>query len=208
MTRTTSLAPHLTTWPQLGQLVNGSVVTMGVFDGFHRGHQILARRACDRAHELLIPSVLLTFDPHPLLLTRPERAPRQLMTVTERVETALALGIDHVIVLPFDRQMASTSAESFVSDGLVQRLGARHVVVGVNFRFGRGGTGDTDYLQEAGHWHGFDVDPVPLVEHRGRVCSSTNVRGLLAGGDLTAARGLLGRSADRVLGPRSIAATA
>jgi riboflavin kinase/FMN adenylyltransferase len=208
MTHTTPLARHLTAWPEPGQLADGSVVTMGVFDGFHRGHQTLVRRARDRAHELLVPSVLLTFDPHPLVLTCPERAPKQLMTVTERVQTALALGIDHVLVLPFDRQVASTSAENFVHDGVVERLGARHVVVGANFRFGRGGTGDTDYLQEAGNWHGFDVDAVPLVEHRGRVCSSTNVRGLLAGGDLAAARELLGRSADRVLGPRSIAATA
>lgn len=211
MTRTstqTPLARHLTAWPEPGRFEHGSVVTMGVFDGFHRGHQALVRRARSRARELLVPSVLLTFDPHPLVLTCPERAPRQLLTVEERVQAALGLGIDHVLVLPFDRQTAATSAENFVRDGLVARLGARHVVVGANFRFGRGGTGDTDYLAEAGHWHGFDVDPVPLVEHRGRVCSSTTVRGLLARGDVAAARELLGRSADHVLGARTIAATA
>lgn len=208
LTCTATLPAHLTAWPEPGRLLRGSVVTMGVFDGFHRGHQTLVQRARKRAAQLLVPSVLLTFDPHPLVLTCPERAPRQLLGVEERVQAALGLGIDHVLVLPFDRQLAATSPESFVRDGLVDRLGARHVVVGANFRFGRGGTGDTDYLQEAGHWHGFDVDAVPLVEHRGRVCSSTTVRGLLARGEVAAARELLGSSADRVLRPRRAPAPA
>lgn len=199
MTVTAPLARHLTAWPDPDQLSAGSVVTMGVFDGFHRGHQALAERARARAARLRLPSVLLTFDPHPLLVTCPERAPRQLLSVEERVDSALDLGIDHVLVLPFDREMAATTAEDFVRFGLAQRLHARHVVVGANFRFGRRGSGDPDHLARAGESYGFDVDAVSLVEHGGRVCSSTEVRGLLANGDTTAARELLGLSADRVL---------
>lgn len=195
------LARHLTAWPHPDRLNRGSVVTMGVFDGFHRGHQALVERA--RAHAVAreVPSVLLTFDPHPLALTCPERAPTMLMTVEQRVEAALDLGIDHVLVLPFDRTLAATPAEDFVRDGLVDRLGARHVVVGANFRFGRGGAGDTGYLRDSGPRLGFTAESVALVEHRGRVCSSTTIRNLLATGDLAAARDLLGTSADRVLRP-------
>lgn len=199
LTLTAPLAHHLTAWPDPDQLSAGSVVTMGVFDGFHRGHQALVERARTRAARLRLPSVLLTFDPHPLLVTCPERAPKQLLSVEERVDSALDLGIDHVLVLPFDRETAVTPAEDFVRSGLVERLHARHVVVGANFRFGRHGSGDPDYLAKAGEWYGFDVEAVSLVEEGGRVCSSTEVRGLLANGDTTAARKLLGRSADRVL---------
>lgn len=199
MTLTAPLARHLTAWPDPDQLAAGSVVTMGVFDGFHRGHQALVQRARMRAARLRLPSVLLTFDPHPLLVTCPERAPKQLLSVEDRVDSALDLGIDHVIVLPFDRETAATLAEDFVRSGLVERLCTRHVVVGANFRFGRHSAGDPDYLAEAGEWYGFDVEAVSLVEQDGRVCSSTAIRGLLAGGDTAAARELLGRSADRVL---------
>ena len=195
-------ARHLRAWPQRGQFDAGSVVTMGVFDGFHRGHQALVERARARARVLRLPSVLLTFDPHPLVVTCPDRAPRQLLTVDERVERALGLGIDHVLVLPFDKAMAATPAEEFVRGGLVERLRVRHVVVGENFRFGRCGAGDPDYLAEAGQWWEFDVDAVPLVEHEGQVCSSTAVRRLLADGDTETARRLLGRSAGRVLTTR------
>lgn len=184
------------------ELATGSVVTMGVFDGFHRGHQALVERARTRAHVLGVASVLLTFDPHPLLLTCPERAPRQLLTLDERVAAALDLGIDHVLVLPFDRRMAATSAGDFIRAGLVERLHARHVVVGENFRFGRSGEGAPGSLAEAGRSFGFGVDTMPLVEHQGRVCSSTEVRRLLAAGDTAAAQALLGRSSAIVLGRR------
>lgn len=190
---------HLRAWPERGAFASGSVVTMGVFDGFHRGHQALVQRARTRARALRLPSVLLTFDPHPLMVTCPERAPRQLLSIDQRVARALDLGVEHVLVLPFDKSMAATSAEDFVWQGLVERLHVQHVVVGENFRFGRCGAGDPDYLTEAGEWAGFTVDAAPLVQHGGQVCSSTAVRRLLAGGDLRTARQLLGRSADRVL---------
>lgn len=199
MPQTARLARHLTAWPDPDQLGLGSVITMGVFDGFHRGHQELVQRTRTRAALLRVPSVLLTFDPHPLLVTCPERAPRQLLSLEQRVAAALDLGIDHVLVLPFDRDTAVIPPEEFVRAGLVERLHARHVVVGANFRFGRSGAGDPGYLAEAGERYDFDVDAVSMVEQGGRVCSSTAVRGLLAAGDAETARKLLGRSADLVM---------
>ena len=197
---TTTPTSHWTGWPHPDHLAEGSVVTMGVFDGFHRGHQALVARTRRRAAALGVPSVLLTFDPHPLLVTCPERAPRPLLSVHERVAAATALGIDAVVVLPFDEVTAATSAEAFVHDGLVAHLHPRHVVIGANFRFGHRGSGDPAFLTHAGSLGGFGVDVVPLLTTEGRTCSSTAVRSALAEGDVATARQLLGRSTSRVLG--------
>lgn len=177
---------------------HGAVVTMGVFDGFHRGHQALVQRACEHGARLRLPTVLVTFDPHPLLVTCPERAPRQLLPVEDRVDLARQLGIDEVVVLPFTRELASTSAEDFVRE-LVRGTGMRQLVVGANFRCGRAGAGDVDYLARAGEWHGFCVEALDLVRIGERTCSSTEVRRLLAAGDEQGASALLGRVDPRVL---------
>src|SRR3546814_901758 len=135
-------------WPEPGEIgPHGSVVTMGVFDGFHRGHQALVRRARGHGARLRLPSLLVTFDPHPMLVTCPERTPRALLNVEQRVELALARGVDGVVVLPFTRATAATGAEDFVDAGLVGRLGMRTLVVGANFRCGRAGAGDVDFLR-------------------------------------------------------------
>ncbi|WP_067435104.1 hypothetical protein [Nocardioides jensenii] len=187
-------------WPSRDEIdPHGSVVTMGFFDGFHRGHQALARRAVDHGARMRLPTLLVTFDPHPMLVTCPERAPRVLLGVDERVELALDQGIDGVVVLPFTRATAAISAEDFVTEGLVGRLGLRSLVVGSNLRCGRGGHGDVDYLVEAGAWHGFRVDALDLVRVGERTCSSTEVRRLLADGDTDAAAQLLGRHDPRLL---------
>lgn len=177
----------------------GSVVTIGVFDGFHRGHEALVRRAVGHAQRLGLPSVLVTFTPHPLRVLAPGAAPRQLMRLEDRVDHALSLGVDHVVVLPFTPAMAFQSASDFVTRGLVERLRARMLVVGDNFRCGRGGEGDVVGLAELGRPHGLHVDAVDLVEAAGLRCSSTEVRRCLARGDLAAARELLGRDDARVL---------
>lgn len=187
-------------WPERDEIgPHGSVATMGVFDGFHRGHQALVRRALGHGRRLRLPTLLVTFDPHPMLVTCPERAPRALLGIDDRIELALQQGVDGVVVLPFDRAMAATSAEDFVAQGLVGRLGLRTLVVGSNFRCGRGGAGDVDHLVAAGAWHGFSVDPVDLVQVSSRPCSSTEVRRLLAAGDLDAVGELLGRREPRLL---------
>ncbi|MFE7216362.1 hypothetical protein ACFU93_42245 [Streptomyces sp. NPDC057611] len=171
----------------------GCAVTMGVFDGFHRGHAALVRRVRERAAEHGLPSALLTFDPHPLTVTRPERAPSKLVSLEERIHLAHDLGIDAVLVLPFTAALAGLAADEFTGRVLGHTLNARAVVVGENFRFGRGGGGDAVLLRRAGRQLGFTVDAVPLVAHAGRTCSSTLIRTCLAAGDLEGAEELLGR---------------
>ncbi|KRB75109.1 hypothetical protein ASE01_17270 [Nocardioides sp. Root190] len=190
-------------WPTDGTFRRGSVVTMGVFDGFHRGHAALVRRTVGHAQRLGLPAVLVTFSPHPLVVLAPGAAPRQLMAIDDRVRHALSLGIDSVVVLPFTASVAAQSVDDFVADGLVDRLGIRLLVVGDNFRCGRGGEGDVARLMGLGSNHGFAVDAVDLVEAAGQRCSSTEVRRRLASGDIAGARELLGRDDERVLTLRS-----
>lgn len=184
-------------WPDLGEL-DASVATVGVFDGFHRGHVALVEAARAEGRRLGVRTVLVTFEPHPLVVLAPERAPLQLLSVDDRVEQALALGVDGVVVLPFTRELAAQPAADFVELGLVGRLGVRSLVVGDNFHCGRGGEGDVAFLAEAGRRLGFAVSGVDLVRHGARACSSTEVRRALAAGDLVTARDLLGRSDPRI----------
>lgn len=186
-------------WPPAGTFPLGTVVTIGVFDGFHRGHEALVQRTIGHARGLDLSAVLVTFSPHPLVVLAPEQAPRQLMSIDDRVRHALSLGIDTVVVLPFTESMAVQPAADFVTDGLVDRLGVQQVVVGDNFRCGLGGEGDVARLTGLGDIHGFRVEPVNLVEAAGQRCSSTEVRRRLASGDLVGARELLGRDDQRVL---------
>ena len=184
-------------WPDLGE-VDDSVATVGVFDGFHRGHVALVAAARAEGRRLGVPTVLVTFEPHPLVVLAPERAPVQLLSVEDRVEQALSLGVDGVVVLPFTRELAAQPAADFVELGLVGRLGVRSLVVGDNFRCGRGGEGDVTFLAEAGRRLGFEVSGVDLVRHGERTCSSTEVRRALAAGDVEAALDVLGRSDPRI----------
>lgn len=186
-------------WPPAGTFPAGSVVTMGVFDGFHRGHEALVRRTVGHAHRLNLPAVLVTFSPHPLVVLAPGGAPRQLLSIDDRVSHALSLGIEVVVVLPFTVSLALQSAEDFVADGLVGALGIRQLVVGDNFRCGRGGEGDAARLAGLGGAYGFRVEAVDLVEAAGQRCSSTELRRRLARGDVAGARELLGRDDQRVL---------
>lgn len=173
---------------------------MGVFDGFHRGHQALLDHAVRVGESQGRPVAMVTFDPHPLAVLAPDQAPVQLLSVDERVELALDRGADHVLVLRFSPEMAATDPADFVQDLLVERLTCRHLVVGSNFRCGRGGTGDTDFLRDFGLRSGFRVDSLDLVRGSSGTCSSTAVRRALASGHVDAARELLGRDDLRILG--------
>jgi riboflavin kinase/FMN adenylyltransferase len=134
--------------------------------------------------------VLVTFDPHPASVAGRPRDTRSIVGLDERARLARLHGADHVVVLPFDGPLAATTAGDFVRDVLVDGLHATHVVVGENFRFGRGGVGDTAFLREAGGSLGFTAHGVPLLPG----CSSTRVRSLIADGELATAAWVLGRA--------------
>jgi riboflavin kinase / FMN adenylyltransferase len=176
-----------------GQL-RASVVTIGVFDGVHRGHRAVLARAARHAAELQVPLVALTFDPHPLRVVRPEHAPPLVATLDHRVRLLGAAGADAVLVLPFDRERAGQSADDFVDEVLVGALRARMVVVGEDFRFGHRAAGDVALLVELGEAHGFAVDAVEPVSDPGRHrWSSTYVRDRVAAGEVEEAMRALGQ---------------
>ena len=170
-----------------------AVVTIGNFDGVHRGHAALVERAVTVARARRVRAVALTFDPHPAAVLRPDAVPPALQSLDERVATLEALGCDAVEVVPFDADLAARSPEGFVVDLLVRRLAAVHVVVGENFRFGQGAAGDVALLRRLGATHGFDVDALGLVDVGDGPVSSSAVRALLAAGDVAAVTRALGR---------------
>ena len=178
------------------------MVTIGVFDGVHRGHQEVVRRAVAKGRELGLPTVVLTFDPHPSEIIRPGSHPALLTTQRHRAELLAALGVDAVLVLPFTLDLSRWSPEEFVRTMLVDTLHAAAVVVGANFRFGHRAAGDAAALEYAGGRYGFEVFPVGLAAPSGdsgaaleppRRFSSTEVRALIKAGDVEAAGLLLGR---------------
>ena len=169
-----------------------TVVTVGNFDGVHLGHQHVIRRARAVAHELGdLPVVVVTFDPHPIAVLRPEHAPPTLTTLATRSELLAAAGADDVLVLPFDRTVAGWTPEHFVTAVLVQALHARAVVVGANFRFGAKAAGDVATLVELGRAHDFSAEGIAL-DGGPQVWSSTYVRNCLLSGDVAGAAEALG----------------
>jgi riboflavin kinase/FMN adenylyltransferase len=189
-------------WTQLGDVPPGfgpSVVTIGNFDGVHRGHRVVLGRVVRRARELGARAVAITFDPHPLAVLHPERAPQPLSTVDHKLELLAAEGLDGVLVMPFTHELAGQSPREFVEGTMVDGLGARLVVVGGDMRFGKGNAGNVDTLRELGAELGFEVDVVADEGEGGglpgesRRWSSTWVRELVTGGDVEAAADVLGR---------------
>ena len=169
-----------------------SVVTVGNFDGVHRGHRAVlscARATADRAGHHV---VAVTFDPHPMAVLRPEHAPAMLTGLEERSELLAAAGVDDVLALPFSREIAAWTPLEFVDRVLVGALHASAVVVGANFRFGARAAGDVAQLREAGEDRGFTVEGVEL-DGGPQVWSSTYVRTCLREGDVAGAAEALGR---------------
>jgi len=172
---------------------DGTVVTIGVFDGVHRGHQLLIGRAVDEARRLGVPSVVMTFDPHPVAVFAPDRAPNALLSLEERARLIASLGVDYLLVVDFREELAGDSPEEYVTGTLLGRLNARHVVVGENFTFGRDAAGTAATMAELGRDHCFDVTIVGLLDDGGvRICS-TAIRQGLAEGNIDVARDYMGR---------------
>ncbi|MFV8380378.1 bifunctional riboflavin kinase/FAD synthetase [Corynebacterium hindlerae] len=182
-------------WQGLEQVsvATRSVVTIGVFDGVHRGHQSLITEATARARELNLPSVLMTFDPHPAAVIRPDKMPPMLGTMEERAVMVSDLGIDAMLALPFTRDLAQLTPEEFFTSVLVDTLKAAVVIVGANFTFGQRAAGNTDTLQELGEKYGVEVVVMPLLTDSGVRCSSSTVRRFLSEGNVAAAAKVLGR---------------
>ena len=169
-------------------VANGATVTIGVFDGVHRGHQALIAHAVERARVARRTAVVVTFDPNPLEVLRPEQAPTRLTSITRRCELIAALEVDDVEVLPFTAELAAMSAQDFTTQVLLQRLDAREVVIGEGFRFGHRAQGSADTLRTAG-LHVFEYGLVG----EGAPVSSTRIRAAVAQGDVGAAAVMLGR---------------
>ncbi|WP_236245598.1 bifunctional riboflavin kinase/FAD synthetase [Streptomyces sp. CC210A] len=174
-----------------------SVVTIGSYDGVHRGHQLIIGRAVERARELGVPAVVVTFDPHPSEVVRPGSHPPLLAPHHRRAELMGELGVDAVLVLPFTAEFSQLSPADFIVKVLVDKLHARAVVEGPNFRFGHRAAGNVDYLAELGATYDYEVEIVDLYvtgeAGDGRPFSSTLARGLVAEGNVTGAAEILGR---------------
>lgn len=171
----------------------GCVVTIGVFDGVHRGHQLIVGRARERADALGMPVVVVSFDPHPDEVIRPGSHPLLLCTPRRRAELLAGLGADAVCVLPFTPEFSRLSADEFARVVLAGRLHAAGVVVGENFRFGHRAAGDVTLLAQLGEKYDFTAEGVPLLVAGGVTISSSAIRDMLATGDVVAAAAALGR---------------
>ncbi len=166
-------------------------LTIGNFDGVHRGHQAMLARLSEAAEDLALPSAVLTFDPHPREFFAPGAAPPRLSTLRSKLEQFAAHGIAEVHVARFNATLASLPAERFIDEVLVRRLGTRWLLVGADFRFGQGRRGDLALLRRAAST--FSVEAMPTVIVDGERASSTAVRAALAAGELDHAARLLGR---------------
>ena len=172
----------------------GCVATIGNFDGVHLGHQNVLGQLAEKAAELHLPTVVIVFEPQPGEYFSPDTAPPRLTRFREKLEALSRYSVDRVLCLPFNASLAALSADEFVRRVLVDGLGVRYLVVGDDFRFGRGREGDFGGLCDAGGVHGFRVVNMHTFAVDGERVSSTRVRTALADGDMDAAARLLGRS--------------
>jgi riboflavin kinase/FMN adenylyltransferase len=178
---------------ELGRPLRAPAVAIGNFDGVHRGHQALLAASRERAQALAGEVVVLTFDPHPARFFAPQLAPPMITPLERRLELLAEAGAEVVVIEPFDAAFAALEAEQFVEDVLGRNLGARHLVVGYDFTFGRGRRGTTALLSELGTRLGIGVSVIPPVSAGGVVCSSTKIREFVLEGRVEGARLLLGR---------------
>ena len=174
-------------------LPSGGVVTIGKYDGVHRGQRAILDRVVERAREADLPGVVVTFDPHPLSVIEGREAPKRLTTEGQKADLIEEAGIDALLVVTFDQEFAARSAEEFVSRFLVGSLGVREIIVGRDFRFGQGREGDLAHLEAAGKAHGFTVSGLDEILYRGSPISSTRIRRAIEEGAIEEAAEMLGR---------------
>lgn len=188
--------PHIQRVPgaeRLPRSLRGGVVAIGNFDGVHRGHQAVLAAALEEARRLDAPSMVLTFDPHPRKVFRPQEPLFIITPPPMRARLLRELGFDAVIEQPFTREFASHTADHFVAEVLVEHLGIARAVTGFDFHFGKDRVGGPAFLMAAGKTNGFDVTLVDAFRDEGTdIVSSSRIRALLEQGDVSAAAGLLG----------------
>jgi riboflavin kinase/FMN adenylyltransferase len=175
------------------EIARPTVLTLGVFDGLHLGHQLVMRTVVERARAVEAVPTVITFDPHPRAVLHPESAPPHLQTLDQKIESFGVMGIEQSIVINFTRDFARVSAAEFLRDVAHERLQAREVYLGRGFAFGRNREGDINLLREVSGRLGFFADEVPEVRLRGQRISSSRIRELLASGRVNLARRMLGR---------------
>ena len=171
----------------------GVIATIGKYDGIHRGQQAVLRRVVERAREEGAQSAVISFDPHPLAVLQPHAAPAKLTTAEQRRELLAELGVDALLVVRFNQELARTEPEDFVHDFLVQRLALKEIHVGSTFAFGRGRRGNVELLRQLGEQHGFRAVATEEVRSGGEVISATRIREAVADGRTNLAMELLGR---------------
>jgi riboflavin kinase / FMN adenylyltransferase len=172
-----------------------SVLTVGTFDGVHRGHQAIIDYLKRRADERNGTATVMSFDPHPRAIVH-DRDVELLSTLEERGDLLQHYGIDRFVVIPFTREFANLTARQYVEEILVNRIGLAEITIGYDHAFGRNREGDVDLLREMGETHGFEVDVIPAKEVEAGVVSSSRIRSLLREGDASQAAKLLGRPYD------------
>jgi len=174
-------------------ILRPAVLTLGVFDGLHLGHQYIMKTVVERAQAVRAVATAITFDPHPRAVLHPESAPPLLQTLDQRLANLEVLGIQQTIVIPFDREFAALPAENFLKDIVHDRLHAREVYLGKGFAFGKGRGGNIGLLRKMSDELGFFADEVEEVRLRGHRISSSRIRERLAEGRINLARRMLGR---------------
>ena len=175
------------------QATSSRVLAIGNFDGLHLGHRALLERLTTHARRLGLPPAVMTFEPHPRELFTPDQAPARLTSLREKLALLESCGVEEIYLLHFSRKLAGLTAEDFIANVLVKGLAVQHLIIGDDFRFGKGRAGDFGMLQAAGQRLGFGVEAMHTIEHEGERVSSTAVRAALGAGDLEHAARLLGR---------------
>lgn len=170
-----------------------SAVTIGNFDGVHKGHIEIFRHLNERSKRLDLPTVVVTFEPHPLKVLAPGKAPALITTFRQKTALIAATGIDYLAVIPFTSEFSLTTADGFVRDILCDALGMRHIVIGHDYAFGRGREGNFLTLQKIGAERGFTLEDMSPIGENGSVFSSSLVRRMVADGDVESAAEILGR---------------
>jgi riboflavin kinase/FMN adenylyltransferase len=174
-------------------ILRPTVLTLGVFDGLHLGHQRIMETVVERAHNLNAVPTAITFDPHPRAVLTPDNAPPLLQTLDQRLGALEVLGIEQTIIVRFSKQFAATDAEEFLRGVVVERLKAKEVYLGKGFAFGKGRAGNIGLLREMSRELGFFADEVEEVQLRGQRISSSQIRRLLSEGKVNLARRMLDR---------------